>query len=73
MTPTISSPSNQSPMQAAYDLAKNQSSKAQETIFTKVRILQASSFQNSSKSSRSAAVKVYISQTAKDLASQNQR
>lgn len=75
MTPSIPSLSNQSPMQAAYDLAKNQSSKAQEDIFTKVRKLQSSSLQNNSKvyprSSRGAAVQVSISQTSKDLARQN--
>ncbi len=77
MTPPISSLSKPSPMQAAYDLAKNQSSKAQQNVFTKVRTLQSSSVEDNSKvkvyprSSRGASVKVLISQIAKDLAAQN--
>ncbi len=77
MTSPISSLSKPSPMQAAYDLAKNQSSKAQENVFAKVRTLQSSSVEDNPKvkvyprSSRGAAVKVLISQIAKDLASQN--
>lgn len=72
MAPSISPESNQSPMQAAYDLSKNQSSKAQEKIFTKIQILQSSSLQNnpmsSRRSTRGAAAQVFISQAAKDLA-----
>lgn len=68
MTPSMSS--LKSPMQAAYDLARNQSNEAQKDIFTKVRTLQSSSLQNDSLFGRKS-VNVSISHMAKELASRN--
>lgn len=77
MAPSMSSLSNQSPMQAAYDLARNQSNEAQKDVFTKVRTLQSSSLQDDSIFARSSSIfgrsssNVSISHRAKELASQN--